>query len=248
MKGLSGNRAFVLVAFLSFFAYALTAQSGVEQQINDIKLDENYLYGEASDADHRVAYDLAVTDLIMTVNSVRADNGLQGIQPGDVLPLVKELSYKRGDKHEVMVYVELSEALSASHKEKNVPGVGGGTPTAPPARKPDPVPSVPSSSSNTTVGNIGDEVFVNLLEREMADNILGYLENAKRSGKIADFGIVRSLEEIKSLADCYMVLYRRDKSVAALLSPKQNGSRTNIRNKTADSLQNYRGHGIIWFR
>ena len=247
MKKMIVNLLIVLFPFLCW------GQSTVNEQINAIMMDENYLYAEFSHEDPSLAYENAVHELLALINEVRQEKDKAILQTNDIVVHVKELSYDRGDVKLVFVYLPIEDALSLTAREsKNIPiQVKEETrPTAiSPSEKVAHQPSHPANTSQpiTKVKPINqDEVVSVLFEIQMMDDIGGFMQMFQSEGKVSAFGIPHSMNDIPN--DAYLILYDRSRAIQAILSPQENGQRINLRTMETDQITRYSGHGVFWFK
>lgn len=225
-----------LLGFWLFYADVLSAQSdSVKQQINNIKLDESYLFGEAKDLNGDLATAYAVKDLLVCVNAFRCENKLSLIEEKSIDPVYLKLSYRRGDLTYVFTYLKKKQALEIS--SMLLPA----TSTVEVADI-DPERIVIYDVADTTVH---DEILQNILERQMIDDVYGYLQNLKKKDKIAGFAVAKGMLEIPDNA--MLIIYNRMHKVVAVLTEKVNEERKNIRTNKPDRIFNYSGHGVLWY-
>lgn len=88
-----------MVAVLGF-ATVLNGRTvdDIKNQINQIKLDSEYIYAEGTGSDKNEAYNLALDELAIVANEIRISKGENEITSSDLIPILKELSYKRGER------------------------------------------------------------------------------------------------------------------------------------------------------
>ena len=92
--------------------------------------------------------------------------------------------------------------------------------------------------------NYLEDIVHNVMEREMVENVWGYLSNMKTKGVIKSFGKAKSLSEIPK--EAYVIIYNNSYEVVAILTPIDNGQRKNVKTGKVDDVPNYKGHGAIW--
>ncbi len=84
----------------------------VREEINAIKLDEKYLFAEATDAEPNKAFESALYELTIIINDVRSSKGKNTIEPRDIMGMAEQKSYPRGNKTHSFVYLPTEKALS----------------------------------------------------------------------------------------------------------------------------------------
>lgn len=241
----------------------------VRDRINAIKLDEKYLYAEVTHQDPNWAYENALAELLLAVNECRGANGKGPLEVSDLTVRVKQLTYKRGEKSVVFVYMQIDKALTVSRgKSRNIV-IGQAAPKAsavnkmeaeehrptvikePPVEqeepkvvKQPPVDSKPLDADLVALST--DEIARVILRIEMVTDIGGFMEEFKAKGKVASYGVARSMEEIYD--DAYLILYDRTFSIRTVLSPSLHGKRLNLRTNEEDAASNYRGCGVYWYK
>lgn len=266
-----GIRIFMLVAVWVGCPSLLSGQSSVSvrDQINAIKLDEQYLYAEVNHQDPNLAYESALSELLLAINECRGANGKGPLEISDLTGRVEQLTYKRGGKNVVFVFLPIDKALTVSRgKSRNIV-IGQTAPNAstenkieaeeqrptvtkePPVEQEEPkvveqppVDTKPLDADLVVLST--DEVARVILRIEMVTDIGGFMEGFKTKGKVASYGVARSMEEIYD--DAYLILYDRTFAIRTVLSPIHHGKRLNLRTNEEDAVSNYRGCGVFWYK
>lgn len=129
-----GNRLWV--SALAIFGAALCAMAltpaETEARMDEIKLDDKYIYGESYDSDPLMAYDNALTELVAYANEIREARELPPLNPSSLQTTAQELKYSDGDRHAVFLYIPLEKMLgmvSRSHADV-VAAIGVAAPVA----------------------------------------------------------------------------------------------------------------------
>ncbi len=203
----------------------------VKQKIQEIKLDGRYVFGESSNKEASIAYENAIDDLLFSANIIRTERGMVLLNRASLNDSIPTLTYCRGEQINVFLYLPCSDVLAISDTTGNV------TVTVPETHDVDPAFFKDS--------NIKNEILQNVLDREMIDNVWGYLDNQKKSGNVIGLGKARSVSEIPESA--YLILYDNHFRAVVVLSPHNNGQRCNVRTNAPESFSSYTGHGVIWF-
>lgn len=220
----------------------VTAQDVVEQ-INAIKLDPQYIYGEASHENADTAFMAAVLDLKMNLEAKLKTQ----LDPGMLKNKVKKLSRPRGQRVKVMAYIKNEDVLS-------IPPVVPSTPTAStdeddsegivmmPSQIPPPPPSLqapppapaPVASATPSLSSLVKE----LMDTEHLREALMVLEGHSRRGTVGEFVPYSKAQRPQTM---YLLIFDREYNIPlAVLTPeKSNGTRDNLYKNTEDSLSNY---------
>lgn len=236
------------------------AQSDNEakRRINEIKLDGRYVFGEASNTDENTAGNEALSDLKSAWNDTLGDKKILDLKN------IQTITYSRGEKMVVFVFVPIEplkpETTPQAEPQVRAEEVRKETPVeeAPqPVRveeAPKPVliqeVTKPVSAPEAAPAILGylldDDVVLNIMEREMVDDVWRYLDVSKEKGNVAAFGTPKSMAEIPD--DAILVIYDTLYSVVAVLSPIEHGKRFNFKTQLPDEVRNYSGHGVLWLR
>ena len=107
------TRYFIILCCLLSQVNIIVAQSSsIKEQINAIKLNDVYLYGEAKHKIENLAILHAKKDLVNTVNALRAEMGLSSVEEANIEGLYKKLSYQRGELIYVFIYLNKEHVLN----------------------------------------------------------------------------------------------------------------------------------------
>lgn len=237
-----------MVAVLGF-ATVLNGRTvdDIKNQINQIKLDSEYIYAEGTGSDKNEAYNLALDELAIVANEIRISKGENEITSSDLIPILKELSYKRGEREAVFLYVEEKEVVSLNHSShgnfvshQNTESTPGVVPT--PANQPS--STVSNQENSVTLPN---EITQRLCSQDNWIEIKGFLSEYKHSGKIKETGACKSPSEVPE--DAYEILIDEFNGILAVLSPKNQLQRINFKTNRADSEANYPNcKVIVWYK
>ena len=243
----------------------------VVTQMNSIKLDKSYVYGQATHENADTAYMEALNDLILSMEARTKEK----VDVKQVRTKAQKLSRQRGNRMQVMVYVKVEEntsspaaniAAAANHAE---PAANIAEPTAniaepaaniaePTANIAEPTatvePSVKPSHQPAAASSInyGDNKRLAPLVKEMmsVDNLEAviYILNArKRSGTVADWAPYPEAEHPERMF--VLVLDLEYGIPLVVLSPENDkGMRYNITdNNKEESLSLYTDYGALCF-
>ncbi len=263
-------RFFIAVFFLvsSSCLYAQSSKS-TETQMNEIKLNENMIYGESSDENKNIAYSNALFDLLEYANKLRAKKGNDLIKVSDLQTVVKELAYLDLEKnrHTVLVYIPLLQLFSITSKshadiiqqssnnqssqncisETERDSITDSEPnfTLVPNNSNYNGTSIPENIYNTAP--LPNEILNTLCGQDNWTEIKGFLTAYKKQGKIKETGFTTSHTEVP--VDAYSILIDEMYGILAILSPKNTANRINYRTNRPDSETNHSNYKVIvWYR
>lgn len=265
-QDLKSNRLLVL---LLVSMTALAAFANKQSEINEIKLDERYIYGEYSDADENLAYEGALAYFLLDVNSYRIDSGQKPLQTSDVVARVKTIKQKMGEKCYCMVYADYEEMMSIAPKDDDVvveveqTSISTVATTQEEDSEEDSLSiSQGNSSFEITSSNENDDdsesqtvdyseynqINTYLFELKMAKDVIDNLKHFKQKGMITDMGLVDS-----SIVpnDALILVFETEHGALVLkriLSPIKDGKRVNILTGHEDEMLNYPKGQMLWYK
>ncbi len=259
-----------IVVFMLVSSSPLYAQSPyeIEGQMDEIKLNENMIYGEDFNANKDIAYDNALSELLTYANELRVEKGKEVIKTSDLQPWVKELRYTKGSRYIVLVYMPLSQMFSLTSKSR-ADIVSQAAPNQSSQNnalenetdvKPESETRftfVPNNSNSngvvTTSENIShpvplsNDILDTLCSQDNWVEIKGFLITYKKEGKISSVGNVLSYAEVPE--DAYAILMDEMGGILSILSPKNSEKRINYRTNQEDNETNYSNcKFIVWYR
>ncbi|MBD5268367.1 MAG: hypothetical protein HDS45_02040 [Bacteroides sp.] len=249
----------LLACLSSVFGYAQTPEE-IESKMNEIKLDESYVYGEDLNNDKDIAFQNALTELTTYANELRAGKGKDILNSSDLLTVVKELKYQKGSRHTVLVYLPLSQMLgmaSKSHSDivaQNAPSHSSQANITPQQKveQEQKFTFVPNKQPEATQPvqiqtQLPDDIMQTLCSQDNWLEIKGILTNYKREGKISSIGNVLSYAEVPD--DAYAILMDNMGGILSILSPKNSATRINFRTNQTDSETNHSNYKfIVWYK
>jgi hypothetical protein len=214
--------------------FCLAQGVGSPNDINAVKRDTSYIYGESTMKDvveaqsgAKAILELKVSDWVRrNYPNEQLDTCLQKINGN-----YETLSSQRGNYYRVLLYV----------------------------KKHDIVPE-PILNEDVALENILDD-FVPVVEEpedsallaiegQMAsiltfDEIEPFVVGLKKDGRIHAYGKYASLPVD---AVCQLFVYDRDGIIVAVLRQKEDGTYLNLRTKERDNVRNYKNCGAIWLQ
>ena len=251
---------FLILSMIISSSLSIFAQSPeeIEEKMNDIKMKTDVIFGEGFDTDKNMAYDNALSELVLSSNEIRDENGLKPLKATDLQPVVEELSYTQGQRHFIMVYLSKSQMLSLTPKnhsdiiEQEAPlyaapgGNGGSSDSYQPEEYYSPSPA-PQNTAVIQQPPLPDDILQSLCAQDNWTEIKWLLSNYKKQGKISETGRCTSASDVP--ADAFSILIDEMYGVLSILSPKNLPNRINYRTNQADSESNYSNcKVIVWYR
>lgn len=252
----------VYLLFLLLLSVSMVhAQEAEKQKIREIKLDSTYVGNEATNGSRDSAYVEACQLLAMTINSRQWGT----VTYQQLMPVVQQIHVMRGDNHRVFVYLKRADipgtenpSAQSAEAQTAQPAVAQADTAAaaqPDTSVTDSVAVQPVDDQNTRIqiqqaleaANRYDEVLMNLLPREMFNEVKKCLEAYVKAGKLQACGMY-SAKVKEPYESCYFVIVDRSLTVRAYLTPLVDGKRTNVATGQEDKLSNYAGCVAMWFR
>lgn len=254
------RNSFIIITllFLCLCPLQILAQdkSQVESQMDAIKLDEKYVYGEATDEKKEVAYNNAISDLLMTANQIRADKGKDVIATGSLQTQAKELGYVEESRYTVFLYIPIDKVLSINNQvhrdvvnETRKPEAPKPQPAKPVASKPAESPSRPVQSQSIPAQSqqLPNDVTRTLCSQDNWVEIKPFLSKYKSEGAITQTKATTSISEVPDNA--YAILIDGMGGILAVLSPSSNGKRTDFKSGNDYNESNTSNcKFIVWYK
>lgn len=147
MKGFFRYLAAVSMAAIPLLSLGQTTEE-IEEKMDEIKMNADYLYGEGHGSNREIAFDNALIDLLMTANDLRAQENKEELKTTDLLTVVEEYVYDQDGYFTYFVYIPSSRILAmVSKRPGDQQGSAPSQATAQPAPAPVPAPAVPQPDS-----------------------------------------------------------------------------------------------------
>lgn len=237
------KRSLFFIIFVAVTASTIFAQNDLND-INQIKRDKEYLYGEATLDKREAAIDLAYELLKMEIKNWAAHNNpeISNLIVSNISEYVDTIVLQRHNMIRAFAYVKISNLISVEGKTMTIEVNQKETEVLqPPSQTATTSPQLPPETSNTTSKS---DVLVRLLEVESFYDLENVIQPMKSEGKITDFGKYTTM---KDPANCYLIIYDQNAKVVAVLG-KGIKERENLKTGKADSEINYHGCGAIWVK
>lgn len=239
-------RKIILTAVILATAASLNAQDVLEQ-INEIKLNPQYAYGEATHEHEDSAFTAAVYDLI-----VNLENKLkQEVNEKIIEKKAKKLSRTRGSKVRVLAYLRMDEINTAPQVSLTPDN------TTQQARPQNQQTSSMTESVNTSqvmppATNPAKQAIIaslvtDLMATEDIQSAVNILDTRKRDGSISAW---TPYSKTKQPEEMHLLIFDKQYNIpVTVLSPqKANGKRDNLITNKEDSLDNYKEKLAVCFK
>ena len=108
---------FLTVVYLCSFTMRGEDNSATKEEIMEIKLNEDFIFGEGTSSDKEIAYGIAMDDLLIFANELKDRNSQEKLSVSDLLTKVETLVYENGSRYEVIVYIPLKIVIETERKD-----------------------------------------------------------------------------------------------------------------------------------
>lgn len=239
---------------LLFMAVTMMAQTSMSE-INRIKRDAEYLYGEATMNDKQAALQLAYELLETEIKNWAAakNSKITSVTASKIFEVADTIILSRHNMIRAFVYVSTknlkaqkgktltieinkSEPITKPVVEKKEEPVVQANPVTPATViKEEPKKVVPTKPKNDTLEK--------LLKLTSFYDLEKTIEPLRIEGKIKSYGKYATM---KNPEECYLIIYDTDANIRAILG-KGTDSRKNLRTGKDDTERAYKGCGAFWF-
>ena len=205
------------------FAIATCAQNSISD-INRLKRDKDYLYGEATmdtkDAALKLAYELLEVEIKDW--AINKDQKISSVLASKVYDYADTIVLKRHNMVRAFAYVKKSNLKAVKGKNFKV-DVNREKPLSKP---------------------LDEKVIEELKTVTSFYDLEKKMKPMKAAGEITDYGKYTTMSDPEN---CYLIVYDQQATVKAMLG-KGKKFRKNLNTGLDDSEKNYRGCGAIWFK
>ena len=249
------NKLFTLLIFCVAVPLDMRGQIANDalDKMNEIKLDESFVYGEASEADEDIAKENAILSFLTYANDVRIQYGnTDMIISSDIDRMVKYIKSFEGNKHCVLVYIPRKSVLELAGHPRN-----SESPITPnPKTEPKKTLKPNNPPLSATLEDVKTNIAIKPLPQDMLNilaaqgswlEIKGLLEKYKGQGKIKETGLGTEISEIP--VGTYRLLIDDQYRILAFLAPVDSESAVNLKTNQADNESHYPNcKVIVWLR
>ena len=232
---------------------ALLAQNSISD-INRIKRDKDYLYGEATLENKEAALKLANELLEVEIKNwaAKKDSKISSVLASKIFEYADTILLQRHNMVRAFVYVKTSNLKAIKGKNMTVKIEPDKPLTKPivqaeeaPQPKAEPkAPVVKEEPKQPKVKTPADEVIEKLKAVGSFHDLEAVIKPLKDEGKITEYGKYTTM---KDPAGSYLIVYDQQGGIKALLG-KGVKSRRNLKTGLDDSETNYHGCGAIWLK
>lgn len=249
------NKIYILFICFNILPLALNGQtsSDIIDKMNNVKLNESFIFGEGFHVRKDVAHDCAISEILSYAIELRFDNGKnEKLLPSDIQPIVKQLVYYDGNQYNIFLYVDRDQILSMSGHIENPKTLSGADHKIESNER-----AVQDNTKNSQVSkgtplegkssSLSNDILNTLCNQDNWTEIKGFLSAYKNNGRIKDYGFSSDISDIP--IDSYRILIDRQYGILAFLAPKNSDYRINIKTNQLDKESNYPNCAVIvWFK
>ncbi len=228
----------ILFILSLFVCISMMAVDERVRQINAVKMNAEYLYGEATMASQEEAVSLAYEKLQKEVLSwAQRDSVILVVKSvAEINQLSDTIMTRRVEMYRVFAYVKKADLIAK-------------TDTVQAQAAPQPKDSLVTDGVKRTIKQrfFGkkkeNDALLRLKRAKTFFELKEIMQPLKEKGDILDYGKYATAEHPEQ---CYLIVYDPAGNIAALLG-KGKETRKNLKTGQDDSITNYRGCGAIWF-
>ena len=239
---------------LLFMAVTLMAQTSMEE-INRIKRDSEYLYGEATMNDKQAALQLAYELLETEIKNWAAakNSKITSVTASKIFEVADTIILSRHNMIRAFVYVS-TKNLKAQKGKTLVVDIQKNEPLTKPVveKKEEPVVAANPVTPATVIKEEPKKVVPTKPKNDALEKLLKLtsfydlektIEPLRIEGKIKSYGKYATM---KNPEECYLIIYDTDANIRAILG-KGTDSRKNLQTGKDDTERAYKGCGAFWF-
>ena len=248
------------------FVSALYAQQSISD-INRIKRDKSYVYGEATldskEAAKKLAYELLEADIKRW--AIQKSPKINSVLVSKVYEYADSIILPRHNMVRFFAYVKISNLKVIKGKTMTVEVCQDVPITKPIAEssveekteqsqdsatsQQEPAPmaeqsATPIAEPEVVKPSLEEDVLNRLMSVSSFYDLEKTMKPLKDAGKIIDYGKYTTITDPEN---CYLIIYDQQAAIKAFLS-KGTTSRQNLKTHADDSEKNYHGCGAIWFK
>ena len=239
---------------LLFIAVTMMAQTSMSE-INRIKRDAEYLYGEATMNDKQAALKLAYELLETEIKNwaVAKNSKITSVTASKIFEVADTIILSRHNMIRAFVYVS-TKNLKAQKGKTLVVDIQKNEPLTKPVveKKEEPVVAANPVTPATVIKEEPKKVVPTKPKNDALEKLLKLtsfydlektIEPLRIEGKIKSYGKYATM---KNPEECYLIIYDTDANIRAILG-KGTDSRKNLRTGKDDTERAYKGCGAFWF-
>ena len=258
MKNSIHHWVFIFIISFTWIPCAAQSPNEIESKMDEIKLDESFIYGEDYNENKDIAYQNALLELLYSINELRDERNSELISASDLQPIIKELRYTKGTKNLSFLYLPLAQALSLTPKAKldntsnNENIANRSSQNIEPKKQEEKpqltfVPNKPTAPVPTTITQTHKDILEVLCGQDNWVEIKGFLSKFKKEGKIRETGNCLSYSEVPN--DAYSILIDEMGGILSVMSPKNSPNKVNHKTNQTDNENNHANcKFIVWYK
>lgn len=239
---------------LLFIAVTMMAQTSMSE-INRIKRDAEYLYGEATMNDKQVALQLAYELLETEIKNWAAakNSKITSVTASKIFEVADTIILSRRNMIRAFVYVSTKNLKAQKGKTLTIE-INKSEPITKPVleKKEEPVVQANPVTPATVIKEEPKKVVLAKPKNDALEKILKLtsfydlektIEPLRIEGKVKSYGKYATM---KHPEECYLIIYDTDANIRAILG-KGTDSRKNLCTGKDDTEKAYKGCGAFWF-
>lgn len=252
------KRKILFIVSLLCAVLVVLAMDKQQEQVNEIKKNREYLYGEATmptqEEATSLAYELLQQEVLKWATD-RVSRPFKDMSPKEINQKAEVIELRRADMFRIFAYVKKSDLVPMFYDQGIIffdsLDVG---------KIPNPQQEVPEVKRVLKTDSlVNDKVKQQIVQHFFVskNDALEKIKKArtffelktilpplKEEGCIVDYGKYATAEKPE---ECYLIIYDIAGNIKALLG-KGDKMRPNLQTGKDETLQNYRGCGAIWFQ
>ena len=239
---------------LLFIAVTMMAQTSMSE-INRIKRDAEYLYGEATMNDKQAALQLAYELLETEIKNWAAakNSKITSVTASKIFEVADTIILSRRNMIRAFVYVSTKNLKAQKGKTLTIE-INKSEPITKPVleKKEEPVVQANPVTPATVIKEEPKKVVLAKPKNDALEKILKLtsfydlektIEPLRIEGKVKSYGKYATM---KHPEECYLIIYDTDANIRAILG-KGTDSRKNLCTGKDDTEKAYKGCGAFWF-
>ncbi len=249
------NKIYILFICIITVPFSLNGQtnSDVIDKMNNVKLNESFIFGEGFHLKKDVAHECAISEILSYAIELRFENGNdERLLPSDIQPIVKQLIHFDGNQYNVFLYVDRELIMSMSGHIESPQILSNAESISEPNEL---VVQDKAQNSQMSKGTSLEERFTplpndvlnSLCNQDNWAEIKGFLSTYKNQGRIRETGFCTNISEIP--VDAYRILIDDKYGILSILAPKGSDNGINLKTNQTDKESNYPNcKVIVWFK
>ena len=110
---------FLAVLLIGFFPMKGEEKEETRAKMMEIKLNDDFIFGEGVSDDKEIAYGVAMDDLLIFANEIKDRNSQEKLSMSDLVTKAQTLVYEDGSRYEVIVYIPFKIVIETDRKDSS---------------------------------------------------------------------------------------------------------------------------------